>query len=174
MEYLEKAKNVWMGRSLSQQVIIGGLAVALMAAFIVGVVIMNKPDYRVLYSKLSPEDASKIISMLKATKEPYKLEENGQTVMVMADKVYELRLKVAGEGNLHGQGIGFEIFDDVKIGQTDFVQHINYQRALQGELARTIMEFPQVDKARVHLVIPKKSLFIEEQTQPSVAVVNKF
>ena len=174
MELLEKAKNVWTARSISQQVLIGGLTVARIAAFVVGIIIMNKPDYRVLYSKLTPEDASKIVSMLKATKEPYQLADNGQTILVQADKVYELRLKVAGEGNLHGQGIGFEIFDEIKIGQTDFVQHINYQRALQGELARTIMEFPQVEKARVHLVIPKKSLFIEEQTQPSAAVVIKF
>ncbi len=173
MEYLEKAKNLWSGRSISQQVLIGGLAVTLMAAFVVGVILMNKPDYKVLYSKLTPEDASKVVNMLKGSKEPYQIEDNGQTVLVQADRVYELRLKVAGEGNLHGQGLGFEIFDEIKIGQTDFVQHINYQRALQGELARTIMEFPQVEKARVHLVVPKKSLFIEEQTQPSAAVVVK-
>ncbi|MDO9630315.1 MAG: flagellar M-ring protein FliF, partial [Humidesulfovibrio sp.] len=118
MEYLDKAKNVWTGRSLPQQVIIGGLTVALLAAFVVGIIIMNKPDYRVLYSKLSPEDASKIVTMLKSTKEPFQLEDSGKTIMVQADKVYELRLKIAGEGNLHGQGIGFEIFDEVKIGQT--------------------------------------------------------
>lgn len=172
-EYLDKAKNLWTARSMSQQVMIAGLTVAVLVAFAVGVYIMNKPDYKVLYSKLSPEDAAKVVTMLKATKEPYKLEDNGQTVLVQAEKVYELRLKVAGEGNLHGQGIGFEIFDDIKIGQTDFVQHINYQRALQGELARTITEFPQVESARVHLVIPKKSLFIEEQTPPSASVVLK-
>ncbi|MBU1610978.1 MAG: flagellar M-ring protein FliF, partial [Proteobacteria bacterium] len=78
-----------------------------------------------------------------------------------------------GEGQLHGQGIGFEIFDDVLIGQTDFVQHINYQRALQGELARTMSEFPQVDRARVHLVIPQKSLFIEDQVPPTASIILK-
>lgn len=172
-EYLDKAKNLWAARSMSQQMIIGGLAVVLVAAFIAGVIYLNKPDFKVLYSKLSNEDAAKVVSMLKATKEPYRLEDNGQTVLVQADRVYELRLKVASEGNLHGQGIGFEIFDEVKIGQTDFVQHINYQRALQGELARTIAEFPKIENARVHLVVPKKSLFIEEQTQPSASVVIK-
>jgi flagellar M-ring protein FliF len=111
--------------------------------------------------------------MLQQAKEPYKLSDNGQTIMVPADRVYELRLKIAGEGNLHGQGIGFEIFDEVKIGQTDFVQHINYQRALQGELARTISEFPMVEKARVHLVIPQKSLFIEDQIPPTASVILK-
>jgi flagellar M-ring protein FliF len=172
-EYLEKGKSIWTARSVPQQVLIGGLAAVMLIAFVVGLVLMNKPDYKVLYSKLSPEDASKVVSMLKSTKEPFQLADNGQTVLVRADKVYELRLKIAGEGNLHGQGIGFEIFDEVKIGQTDFVQHINYQRALQGELARTIMEFPKIDKARVHLVVPKRSLFIEEQTPPSASVVLK-
>jgi flagellar M-ring protein FliF len=170
-EYLDKAKNLWTARSNSQQVLIGILAALLTAVFVAGIIYLNKPDYKVLYTKLSTEDASKIVNMLKSSKEPYQLADNGQTVLVRSDRVYELRLKVASEGNLHGQGIGFEIFDEVKIGQTDFVQHINYQRALQGELARTIMEFPKVSSARVHLVVPKKSLFIEEQTQPSAAVV---
>lgn len=173
MEYLNKAKAVWSARSMSQQMLIGGLTAVLTAVFVVGIVLMNRPDFKVLYTKLPSEDAAKIVNMLKATKEPYKIEDNGQTVLVHADRVYELRLKIAGEGNLHGQGIGFEIFDEIKIGQTDFVQHINYQRALQGELARTIMEFPKIESARVHLVVPKKSLFIEEQTQPSAAVVIK-
>jgi flagellar basal-body M-ring protein/flagellar hook-basal body protein (fliF) len=172
-EFLNKAKALWTSRTVSQQMIIGGLAVVLIAAFIAGIIYMNRPDYKVLYTKLSNEDAAKVVNMLKATKEPYQLADNGQTVLVRSDRVYELRLKIASEGNLHGQGIGFEIFDEVKIGQTDFVQHINYQRALQGELARTIMEFPKVESARVHLVVPKKSLFIEEQTQPSAAVVLK-
>jgi flagellar M-ring protein FliF len=170
-EYLEKAKNLWTARSLPQQAIIVGLALLLTAAFVVGIMYMNKPDFKVLYTKLPSEDAAKVVAMLKNNKEPYQLADNGQTVLVHADRVYELRLKVASEGNLHGQGIGFEIFDDVKIGQTDFVQHINYQRALQGELARTIMEFPKIANARVHLVVPKKSLFIEDQSQPSAAVV---
>ena len=72
-----------------------------------------------------------------------------------------------------GQGMGFEIFDEIKVGQTDFVQKINYQRALQGELARTIADFPAVERARVHLVIPNRSLFIEEQHDPSASVVIK-
>lgn len=172
-EYLDKGKALWTGRSVPQQVLIGGLAAVMLVAFVVGLVLLNKPDFKVLYSKLSPEDAAKVVNMLKSTKEPFQISDNGQTILVKADRVYELRLKVAGEGNLHGQGIGFEIFDEVKIGQTDFVQHINYQRALQGELARTIAEFPKIDKARVHLVVPKKSLFIEEQTQPSASVVLK-
>ncbi|WP_022662486.1 flagellar basal-body MS-ring/collar protein FliF [Paucidesulfovibrio longus] len=166
-------EEFWGRRTISQRVLIGGLTVSVTLAFLLMIYWLNMPDYRVLYTKLYPEDASKVVNMLQAAKEDYKLQDGGQTIMVPADRVYDLRLKIAGEGSLHGQGIGFEIFDDIKIGQTDFVQHINYQRALQGELARTISEFPQVERARVHLVIPQKSLFIEEQSPPTASVVLK-
>lgn len=168
-----KVNSFWIDRTTSQRILIAGLAISVIIAFVMMVYWMNKPDYKVLYTKLYPEDASKVVSMLQAAKEPYKLENNGGTILVPADRVYELRLKIAGEGDLHGQGIGFEIFDEMKIGQTDFVQHVNYTRALQGELARTITEFPQVERARVHLVIPDKSLFIEEQVPPTASVVLK-
>ena len=170
-EYLSKVHGFWSDRTTSQRILMAGLSVAVIVSFALMIFWMNKPDYKVLMTNLYPEDASRIVAMLQADKEDYVLENNGQTIKVPADRVYELRLKVAGEGNLHGQGVGFEIFDNVQIGQTDFVQHINYQRALQGELARTITEFPMVEKARVHLVIPQKSLFIEDQISPSASIV---
>ena len=144
------------------------LLFAVFAAFLLWV---TRPDYRPLYTKLSPEDANRVVSMLQTEKISYRLEDNGATVLVPADSVYDMRIKIAGEGNLVGQGIGFEIFDTVQMGQTEFVQRINYQRALQGELSRTISEFPNVESARVHLVIPQRSLFIEEQQPPSASVV---
>ena len=115
----------------------------------------------------------RIVRMLQTEKVPYKLEHGGKTVMVPDAFVYEQRIKIAGEGGLVGTGIGFEIFDNVKVGVTDFVQKINYQRALQGELSRTMSEFPNVESARVHLVVPRSSLFIEEQQKPSASVVLK-
>lgn len=172
-QYIQKLNTYWSNRTMSQRILLTGLTVSVSLAFVLMIYWLNRPDYRVLYSKLYPEDAAKIVSMLKSSKDPYELQDNGQTILVPADRVYDLRLKIAGEGNLHGQGIGFEIFDELKVGQTDFVQQINYQRALQGELARTINEFPQIDKARVHLVLPHKSLFIEDQIPPSASVVLK-
>lgn len=169
----QKIKKFWDRTNVSQRILIGGLTVTVVVTFFLLIFWLNQPDYRVLYSRLYPEDASTVVNTLQADKIPYKLEADGSTILVPADKVYDLRLKIAGEGNLHGQGLGFEIFDDVKVGQTDFVQRINYQRALQGELARTITEFPQVERARVHLVLPHKSLFIEEQARPSASVVLK-
>jgi len=170
-QFMEKIGAFWKDRTMSQRVLIGGLAVSVVASFLVMVFFLNRPDYKVLYSKLGEEDASRVVDMLKAAKVEYQLTDGGSTIMVPADVVYEQRLKVAGEGMMHGQGVGFEIFDELKVGQTDFVQRINYQRALQGELSRTISEFPQIESARVHLVLPQKSLFIEEQKKASASVV---
>lgn len=168
-----KAKDFWGKISFTQRMFIAALAVAIVAGFIGFILWMNRPDYKVLYSKLGAEDANRIVKLLQADKVGYKLEDNGATVLVPAEKVYDLRIKVAGEGGLVGQGIGFEIFDQTKVGQTEFVQKINYMRALQGELARTISEFPSVETARIHLVIPQRSLFVEEQQKPSASVVLK-
>ena len=170
---LTRFRNFWSGISLSQKIFLSGLTLVAVGIFFGLIYYLNRPDYRVLYSNLSLEDANRIVSILQNEKLNYKLENNGTTVLVPEDSVYDMRLKIAGEGNLVGQGIGFEIFDAIKVGQTDFVQKINYQRALQGELTRTITEFPAVENARVHLVIPQKSLFIEEQMKPSASVVLK-
>ncbi|UIJ37305.1 flagellar M-ring protein FliF [Desulfobaculum bizertense] len=169
----DKIQSYWGKTTMSQRVLIAGLAATVVVTFFMLIFWLNKPDYRVLYSRLYPEDASTVVTMLQKEGVKYELSDNGGTIKVPADKVYDLRLKVAGEGKVHGQGIGFEIFDDVKVGQTDFVQRINYQRALQGELARTISEFPQVERARVHLVLPHKSLFVEEKASPTASVVLK-
>ena len=169
----DKFKAFWQQSSIMQRSLVLGLAVLTIAVFVGLTVWMNQPDYRVLYANLSPEDASRVVTGLQADKTPYKLENNGQTILVPADKVYDLRLKVAGDGSITGQGVGFEIFDNIKVGETAFVQKINYQRALQGELTRTLSEFPGVESARVHLVVPQHSLFIEEQQPPSASVVLK-
>jgi flagellar M-ring protein FliF len=167
----EKLIQYWSNRTNTQRVLLAGLAVSTALAFLVMIYFLNQPDMRVLYTHMGAEDAARVVELLKASKTPYELRDNGTTILVPSEAVYEQRLKVAGEGVMHGQGVGFELFDQLKVGQTDFVQRINYTRALQGELSRTISEFPQVDKARVHLVLPQKSLFIEEQKQASASVV---
>ncbi len=166
-----KAAEFWANRSSAQRVMMGGLLATLVLIFFALVFWLNREDYRVLYSQLYQEDAASVIEYLKKEKIPYQISDSGTTVLVPSDQVYEARLKLAGEGSLHGQGIGFEIFDTNAIGQTNFVQDINYQRALQGELSRTITELPEVESARVHLVLPNKSLFIEEQAPPSAAIM---
>lgn len=170
-QHFEKLIQYWSNRSAAQRILLIGLSASLVIAFGVMLIFLNQPDMRVLYTNMGQEDASRVVGLLKASKTPYELRDNGTTVLVPAEAVYEQRLKVAGEGVMRGQGVGFELFDELKVGQTDFVQRINYTRALQGELARTINEFPQVEKARVHLVLPQKSLFIEEQKKATASVV---
>ena len=133
--------------SMVQRIAIGGAAVAVLALVIGLSIWATRPEYKVLYSNLGPEDASRVIKALQSDKIEYRLTDNGATIMVPQQVVYDERIKIAGEGGLVGQGIGFEIFDKVKVGQTDFVQKLNYTRALQGELARTITEFPSVESA---------------------------
>ncbi|MBQ3059962.1 MAG: flagellar M-ring protein FliF [Desulfovibrio sp.] len=164
-------KSFWNKLNLVQRIAAAASMVVLLALLIGLSIWAGRPEYKVLYSNLGPEDASVVVKALQADKVPYQLTDNGGTIMVPQDVVYDQRIKIAGEGGLVGQGIGFEIFDKVKVGQTDFVQKINYTRALQGELARTIGEFPSVESARVHLVIPQRSLFVEDRQEPSASVV---
>jgi len=150
---------------------IAGIAATI--AVIVGVVLWaNQPVYRLLYSNLSPEDAGTIVEKLKEMKVPYEVKEGG-SIMVPEDRVYELRLVLAGQGLPSGGGVGFEIFDKTTIGMTDFVQKLNYRRALQGELARTISQLSEVELARVHLAVPERTLFSEKKEKASASVVLK-
>ena len=168
---VDKCKGIYSSLKMWQRIAIAG-GFALLLALVIGLSVwMGRTEYTVLYTNLGPEDASRVVKALQSDKVPYQLVDNGATVLVPKEVVYDQRIKIAGEGGLVGQGIGFEIFDKVKVGQTDFVQKINYTRALQGELARTISEFPGIESARVHLVIPQRSLFIEERQLPSASVV---
>jgi len=150
--------------------VVGAVTLAMMIGLIVW---SQRPAYQVLFAGLSTEDAGKIVEKLKGSKVPFQLESGGATILVPADRVYETRLQIAGEGLLQGGTVGFEIFDTPKLGMTDFVQKLNYQRAIQGELSRTIQSMASVEKARVHIVIPKKSVFAEQDEAPSASVVLK-
>ncbi len=131
----------------------------------------NKTDYKTLYAGLSSEDAGAVVSRLKEKKIDYKVGPNGSTIMVPSGSVYELRMELASEGLPQSSGIGYEIFDKQNIGVTEFVQKVNFQRALQGELARTINQFSEVKSSRVHLTIPEKTLFREDEKPPTASVV---
>ncbi len=133
----------------------------------------SRPDYQVLFSNLSQEDAGEMVNKLKERKVPFQLTNNGTTLLVPREQVYEVRLSFATEGLPKGGGVGFEVFDRTNLGTTDFVQKLNYQRALQGELSRTIKQIKEIEQARVHIVTPKESLFVEEQKKPTASVLVK-
>lgn len=155
------------------QKIMAVAAIAAMIAVIVAVMLWaNQPVYHLLYSNLSAEDSGSIAEKLKEMKVPFEIKE-GNAILVPQEKVYELRLLLAGQGMPSGGGVGFEIFDRTSIGMTDFVQKLNYKRALQGELARTIGQLTEVEQARVHLAVPEKTLFSEKKESARASVVLK-
>ncbi len=151
--------------------------VVLLVAAIAGIITMLSwsatEQYAPLFTKLTTADAGEILAKLREQKIPYKLGDNGSTIKVPQDKIYETRLKLASEGLPRGGGIGFEVFDETKLGMTEFVQNINYQRALQGELSRTINGLEEVESSRIHIVIPKRSLFVEDQQPATASVILK-
>src|SRR5205809_3469 len=132
---------------------------------------VQRPLYRPLFTNLAAEDASAIVEALRAAKGPFRLEDGGRAILVPAERLYELRLALASHGLPAGGGVGFELFDRQTLGQTDYVQRLNYQRALQGELGRTISRLGGVESARVHLALPERSRFVGEDRRPSASVV---
>ena len=129
------------------------------------------PEYKVLYSNVAERDGGAIIASLQQMNVPYKFSEGGNAILVAGDKVPELRLKLAAQGLPKGAGVGFELMDNQKFGTSQFAEQVNYQRALEGELARSVESIANVDSARVHLALPKPSLFVREQKKPSASVV---
>jgi flagellar M-ring protein FliF len=131
----------------------------------------GKSEFHPLYTKLNPEDAGLILTKLKEQKIEYRIAANGSTILVPQEHIHETRLKMASDGLPQGSGIGFEIFNESKLGMTEFAQNVNYQRALQGELSRTINRIGEIESSRVHVVLPEKSLFVEEEEPASASVI---
>ncbi len=168
----ETLKTRIQGLTQSQRIFLGGSLLIVLASFVLLAYTVNRTEYATLYSRLSEHDLGAVVETLKSKKIPYELAAGG-TIGVPKDQLHEVRLLLATQGVLKGAGVGFEIFDQQKLGSTEFVQKINYQRALQGELARTINELNEVAESRVHLVLPSESLFLDEKKSPSAAVVLK-
>lgn len=129
--------------------------------------------YTTLFVNLEPEDAAKVTNAIKESGVPYKLENNGRSVTVPKEQLYEMRMQMARLGLPQTGGQGYEIFDKLNLGMTDFVQNLNYRRALEGELSRTIESLAEVERARVHVTIPKPSLFTEKKEEATASVIVK-
>ncbi|WP_318370451.1 flagellar basal-body MS-ring/collar protein FliF [Enterobacter sp.] len=161
----------WMNRLRANPKIPLMVAGAAAVAIIVAMVLWAKqPDYRTLYSNVSDQDGGAIVAQLTQMNIPYRFSETGGAIEVPADKVHELRLRLAQQGLPKGGAVGFELLDQEKFGISQFSEQVNYQRALEGELARTIETLGPVKNARVHLAMPKPSLFVREQKSPSASV----
>ncbi|HEW9972715.1 TPA: flagellar basal-body MS-ring/collar protein FliF [Enterobacter cloacae] len=130
----------------------------------------KEPDYRVLFSNISDEEGGAIVAQLSQLNVPYRIDTPGGVIMVPGSQVHEVRMKLAQQGLPKGGSVGFELLDQEKFGVSQFTEQVNYQRALEGELARTIENLGPIQSARVHLATPKPSIFVREQKKPTASV----
>ena len=160
-------------RNLSQrQKLAAGAALAFGIALIVGVLLWSRqPDYTVLFSNLAEKDGGAVVTSLQQQNIPYKFSENGNAILVPSSQVHDLRLRLAAQGIPKGGLVGFELMETQKLGLSQFHEQINYQRALEGELSRTISSIASVAGARVHLAIPKQTAFLRDEQKPTASVM---
>lgn len=149
-----------------------GAGVAMLVALIAAAVMWGRtPDFKVLYSNLSDKDGGAILAQLSQMNIPYKHADGGGAIMVPSDQVHEARLKLASQGLPKGSTVGFELLENQRFGATQFQEQVNFQRGLEGELAKSIQSLSSVQNARVHLALPKQSAFLREQQKPSASVI---
>ena len=129
-----------------------------------------RTDYQVLFSELKAQDASAMVAELDRMKVPYTISDDGGNILVAKEQVHALRMKLMGKDLPLRGAIGFELFNNSDIGMTEFAQKINYQRALQGELTRTILSLSQIRDARVLLVLPEQGLFKQATSKPKASI----
>jgi flagellar M-ring protein FliF len=169
----DQAKNFWLSRNGRQKAfLLGGTAgTLLLVALFAHLLIV--PDYKPLFTDMDPADAQKLVAQLDAQNIPHQLSADGKTVSVPADKLAAARLQSASQGEPHSGRMGFELFDKMSWGQTEFDEKVAYQRAMEGELERTIQTLAEVERARVHLVMPTDSVFLDRQRTGKASVILK-
>lgn len=149
----------------------GGLAALLVVAAAAAAFFYRQPDYRPLFSGLNDKDGGAIVAQLTQMNVPYKYAEGGGAIMIPADRVHDVRLKLATQGLPKGTVAGFELMENSKFGITQFQERLNFQRGLEGELTRSILALNAVQNARVHLALPNQNGFFREQQKPSASVL---
>jgi flagellar M-ring protein FliF len=170
---IARLRTVTSALTTLQMVTLGLVFVAVVGLVVGSAYWLNTTPYSVLFSDMDPEAANGIVTRLKNDKVPYTIDEGGRTIRVPTARLDEVRLQVAGQGMPASGRIGFEIFDRTNFGQTDFLEHVNYRRALEGELARTIGTIAEVANARVHIAMGRPSLFAGQDQAATASVVLK-
>src|SRR3990167_1994348 len=156
---------------MQRKLMLGGGLAAIVAIFIAMVMWGKQGDFRVLYANLSDKDGGAIVASLQQMNIPYKYADGGGAILVPADKVHDVRLKLASAGLPKGSVVGFELMETQKFGVTQFQERLNFQRGLEGELTRSIQALSGVESARVHLALPNQNGFFREQQKASASVV---
>src|SRR5688500_14976909 len=173
---LRDVPAAWAQLGRTRQLVVGGVTAALVIAAVSAFFLFQRPQQTPLYTNLNDADASAIVAKLKELKVPYSVSDGGSTIMVPQATQADLRLQLAGSGLPSSAGVGLvgmEVFDKTNFGITDFAQKLNFQRALEGELTRTIKALSPVETARVHLVLPADRLFSSQQKDTTASVVIK-
>jgi len=159
-------------RLSNQQKILLMVAIAAVVALVVASnTWIKQADYRILFSNISERDGGAVIAALEQMNVPYKFSDSGSAILVPSSRVHDVRLRLATQGLPKGGGVGFELMENQKFGISQFAEQVNYQRGLEGELARTIQSISAVQAARVHLAIPKPTVFVREELKPSASVL---
>ena len=164
--------SIWRKLEINQKITLAVMTSVFLVSLLLLINWTRRTDYLLLYSNLTVEDAAVVVDKLKEKNIPYRLKGGGTTILIPESQIHEIRLQLAMEGIPRGGQVGFEIFDNTNlIGMTRFMEKINYQRALQGELARSIQSLSEITQARVHLAIPESSPFMGEEKVPTASVV---
>ncbi len=166
--------NLWArlrALPMGKQLMLAGGVLALVGLLAASAFMSTAPDYKVLFANLSDKDGGAIVAQLSQMNVPYKYTEGGTAVLVPADKVHDVRLKLAQAGLPKGSTVGFELMDNARFGTTQFQERLNFQRGLEGELVRSITALSAVQGARVHLALPNQNGFFRDQQKPSASVL---
>jgi flagellar M-ring protein FliF len=169
----EQAKQFWSSRTGAQKGFLVGGSAATILLMVLFVRMIGTPDYKPLFTDLEPSDAQTLSAQLQAQGIPHQTSPDGKTISVPADKLDAARMQTAAQGQPHSGRMGFELFDKMSWGQTEFDEKVTYQRALEGELEKSIGTLADVDSARVHLVMPSDSVFIDRQRGAKASVILK-
>ena len=165
-------REIWKQLGVAQRISVA-LATLIVLGALIGLALWSsRASYSLLYGRLPEAEAAKVVAALDDAKVPYKIS-GGGTILVPADKVHVMRMQLAGRGIPRGDGVGYEIFDKPNFGMSDFVQHANYLRALQGELGRTISQMDEIESARVMVVLPENRLLLDKDQHPTASVFVK-
>lgn len=170
--FFEQVRGFWQRLTVAQRAVLSSAVVLSILALVIGLVLATRPVYSSLFANLSAEDGPAIIKKLEELRIPYQVSPDGTNILVPKEKVHETRLRLASDGLPMG-GVGYEIFDKATYTLTDFQQKIQFKRALQGELERTVGQLAEIEQARVHLVIPEPELYEEKEKDPTASVVVK-
>lgn len=179
---IEKAKEISIPKKtnilevlkswpLAKKLALAGVTLISIAIFSIIIIQARTANFQLLYANLAPKDAGSVVSWLKGQRIDYNLKNDGKNIWIPAEQLYETRLSLASSGLPSGGGVGFEVFDKQSFALTDFVQKVNYTRALQGELARTITSLDPVESTRVHLALPEKRLFKNQQKKATASII---